>query len=340
VRQDYFAGHVASEYAGEFRRRSGDHDQPEDRHCPGSWYKTEFYGNAGYGLHSNDIRGRNHHRRSQRQSHAARSRAAIGALKGAEVGIRTTAISGSHQFARVFVLDFDSELLFVATPGTTEPSAHRRVGVEWTNTTSAAMDDVRSGFSPTPIARFTDFDPAGDRIPGAPAVVREPRRDVRQRHRLVRRLARALFGPRPLIEDDSVRSQKSLIFNARAGFKFDNGLRLQLDVLTFSRETNQIEYFYVSRLPGEPSTAWRTSCHPVEPLASALRGGSSDGDHVSFLAPVRHADGNLKMKALGTFSVSTVPCRSLDECALLGELCCKSLFASLNTIFRPVGISV
>ena len=23
----------------------------------GPWYKTEFYGNAGYGLHSNDIRG-------------------------------------------------------------------------------------------------------------------------------------------------------------------------------------------------------------------------------------------------------------------------------------------
>jgi outer membrane receptor protein involved in Fe transport len=77
------------------------------------------------------------------------------------------------------------------------------------------------------------------------------------------------FGPRPLIEDDSVRSQSSLIFNARAGYKFDNGLRLQLDVLNlFDAQTNQIEYYYLSRLPGEPigGVADR-HVHPAEPRA-------------------------------------------------------------------------
>ena len=80
------------------------------------------------------------------------------------------------------------------------------------------------------------------------------------------------FGPRPLIEDDSVRSQSSLIFNARAGYKFDNGLRLQLDVLNlFNANTNQIEYYYLSRLPGEPigGVADR-HVHPAEPLAVRL----------------------------------------------------------------------
>ena len=80
------------------------------------------------------------------------------------------------------------------------------------------------------------------------------------------------FGPRPLIEDDSVRSQASLIFNARAGYKFDNGLRLQLDVLNlFNAQTNQIEYYYLSRLPGEPigGVADR-HVHPAEPLAVRL----------------------------------------------------------------------
>jgi len=89
-----------------------------------------------------------------------------------------------------------------------------------------------------------------------------------------------------------VRSQKSLIFNARAGHKFDNGLRLQLDVLNpFNAQTNQIEYFYVSRLPGEPWTAWRTVMFiPSNRLRSVLRWlAGSDGDHVG-LAPVRHAD--------------------------------------------------
>jgi len=53
--------------------------------------------------------------------------------KGAEVGIRTTAIPDLTSCS-VFVLDFDSELLFVGDAGTTEPSRpSRRVGVEWTN---------------------------------------------------------------------------------------------------------------------------------------------------------------------------------------------------------------
>ena len=80
------------------------------------------------------------------------------------------------------------------------------------------------------------------------------------------------FGPRPLIEDDSVRSQDSLIFNARAGYRFDNGIRLQLDALNlFNAKTSQIEYFYNSRLPGEAigGVADR-HVHPAEPLAVRL----------------------------------------------------------------------
>jgi outer membrane receptor protein involved in Fe transport len=80
------------------------------------------------------------------------------------------------------------------------------------------------------------------------------------------------FGPRPLIEDDSVHSQASLIFNARAGYRFDNGIRLQLDALNlFNARTNQIEYYYVSRLPGEPLDGVADRhVHPVEPLAVRL----------------------------------------------------------------------
>ena len=54
--------------------------------------------------------------------------------KGAEIGIRTKAIEGLTSSLAVFVLNFDSELLFVGDAGTTEPSRpSRRVGVEWTN---------------------------------------------------------------------------------------------------------------------------------------------------------------------------------------------------------------
>jgi hypothetical protein len=74
------------------------------------------------------------------------------------------------------------------------------------------------------------------------------------------------FGPRPLIEDDSVHSLSSLIFNARAGYRFDNGV-LNL----FNAKTNQIEYYYLSRLPGEPIDGVADRhIHPAGPLAVRL----------------------------------------------------------------------
>ena len=66
-----------------------------------------------------------------------------------------------------------------------------------------------------------------------------------------------------------MRSASSLIFNARAGYRFDNGVKLQLDVLNlFNAQTNQIEYYYLSRLPGEPIGGIADRhIHPAEPRA-------------------------------------------------------------------------
>jgi len=57
-----------------------------------------------------------------------------------------------------------------------------------------------------------------------------------------------------------------------AGYRFDNGLRVQLDVLNlFNAQTNQIEYYYISRLPGEPIDGVADRhVHPAEPLAVRL----------------------------------------------------------------------
>ena len=125
----------------------------------------------------------------------------------------------------MFVLDFDSELLFVGDAGTTEASRpSRRVGVEWTNKYKPLpwmTFDLDVAYTR---ARFTDFDPAGDRIPGAPAWVASGGVTFGGETGWFGALRARYFGPRPLIEDDSVRSQSSLIFNARAGYKFDNGI--------------------------------------------------------------------------------------------------------------------
>ena len=77
--------------------------------------------------------------------------------KGAEIGVAHQGIPGLDSPLALFVLDFDSELLFVGDAGTTEASRpSRRIGVEWTNhcglrlaRASISMSPTRTRASPT-----------------------------------------------------------------------------------------------------------------------------------------------------------------------------------------------
>ena len=273
IREDFFAGHVFSDTPKNSGNAHASMASPKVGLVLGPWYKTEFYGNAGYGLHSNDIRGATITLDPNDKATPLERVPLLVRSRGAELGIRTRAIEGLTSSLAIFVLDFDSELLFVGDAGTTEPSRpSRRVGVEWTNQykplpwMTVDLDVAQTH------ARFTDFDPAGAHIPGAPAWVASSAITLGRDTGWFGSLKARYFGPRPLIEDDSVRSRSSLIFNARAGYKFDNGLRVQLDVLNlFNAQTNQIEYYYLSRLPGEPIDGVADRhVHPAEPLAVRL----------------------------------------------------------------------
>jgi hypothetical protein len=273
LREDIFAGRVLSDTSENSGSAQASMASPKAGIVLGPWFKTEFYGNAGYGLHSNDIRGvtitvdpNDRVTPLDRVPLLVRSR-------GAELGVRTRAVEGLTSSVAFFLLDFDSELLFVGDAGTTEPSRpSRRVGVEWVNQYKPVpwlSFDLDLAYTR---ARFTGFDPAGDRIPGAPAWIGSAAVTFGNETGWFGALKARYFGPRPLIEDDSVRSLASLIFNARAGYRFDSGMRLQLDVLNlFNAQTNQIEYYYLSRLPGEPigGVADR-HVHPAEPRAIRL----------------------------------------------------------------------
>lgn len=273
IREDVFAGRVFSDTPQNSGNARASMTSPKVGLVLGPWYKTEFYGNAGCGLHSNDIRGATITVDPNDKVTPLDRVPLLVRSRGAELGIRTRAIEGVTSSLAIFVLDFDSELLFVGDAGTTEPSRpSRRVGVEWTNQykplpwMTVDLDVAHTH------ARFTDFDLAGARIPGAPAWVASGAVTLGGDTGWFGALKARYFGPRPLIEDDSVRSRSSLTFNARAGYKFDNGLRLQLDVLNlFNAQTNQIEYYYLSRLPGEPIDGVADRhVHPAEPLAVRL----------------------------------------------------------------------
>ncbi len=61
------------------------------------------------------------------------------------------------------------------------------------------------------------------------------------------------FGPRALIEDNSVRSKRTTLVNGELGYQLLPRLRLNVQVFNmFNAEVSDIDYYFTSRLPGEP----------------------------------------------------------------------------------------
>jgi hypothetical protein len=219
----------------------------------GPWSGTELYANAGTGFHSNDARGAAITVDPLTGEPVDRVTPLVRA-KGAEVGLRTVRLRGVQSTVALWYLGIDSELLFVGDAGTTEAGRpSRRVGLEWTNYARLAPWLTLDADLAFTRARFTDDDPVGTHIPGAldrvisAGVTVEPRRpffgSLRVRH----------FGPRPLIEDASVTSKDTTLWNGEAGYRLSSKTRVVLEAFNiFDARVSDIDYFYTSRLIGEP----------------------------------------------------------------------------------------
>jgi outer membrane receptor protein involved in Fe transport len=75
------------------------------------------------------------------------------------------------------------------------------------------------------------------------------------------------LGAYPLLQNDSVRAPATIVFNADAGYHLAAGVRVQLTLLNiFDSPGNDIDYYYASRLPGEPAAGVMDQhLHPIEP---------------------------------------------------------------------------
>ena len=234
----------------------------------GPWRRTELYANAGGGFHSNDGRGATITRDPTTSEPVDRVDPLVQA-RGAEFGVRTLAVRGLHTTLTGWGLWLDSELLFIGDAGTTEPSRpSRRLGVEWDADYRAAPWLSLEGSVAYSWARFTDGAPEGARIPGAIEGVVIAGATVTPGTRWTSSLRWRHFGPRPLIEDDSVRSQGSNLFNAEIGYRLTRALRVKADLLNlFGSRSSDIDYYYTSRLPDEaPGGVDDIHFHPVEPF--------------------------------------------------------------------------
>ena len=220
----------------------------------GPWKDTEVYVNAGLGFHSNDGRGATITVDPATLEPTPKVKPLVRA-KGAEIGVRTKPRRGYLTTLTLWTLVLDSELVFSGDAGTTEPNRpSRRIGFEWANEYRPfrwLAFDVDLAYSQ---ARFTDEDPAGNRIPGAVEGVGMVDVLVDNLDGFFGSLDLRYFGPRPLIEDDSVRSKSATTVNLRVGHDIGKHLRLAADVLNlFDARASDVDYYYASRLPGEPA---------------------------------------------------------------------------------------
>jgi outer membrane receptor protein involved in Fe transport len=277
VRQDQFWANVTSDTAANSGNADAAITSPKVGLVLGPFRNNEIFLNAGYGFHSNDVRGVtisvNPHNAPDAGSPADKVPFLVRS-KGAEIGWRARPVAGLETSVALFVLDYASELLFVGDAGTTEASRpSRRTGVEWTTTYNPVS---WLGFEldiAATRARFTDFDPAGNRVPGAPNMVSSLGVTFGEQLGWFGAVKMRYFGPRPLIEDNSSRSPSTTLVNARLGYRFDNGIRVQLDAFNlFNVKADQITYFYESRLQNDPVGAaiFDQHFHPVEPLSVRL----------------------------------------------------------------------
>ena len=264
VRYDIYRFDVDSSSGGNSGRASDGIASPKLSLVFGPWSKTELFVNAGKGFHSNDARG---------ATQAASPVTPLVATRGMELGARTEIIPGLQSSLALWRLDIDSELLFIGDARDTEASrASSRRGLEWNNHYIAApwlLFDVDLAVSR---ARFTQPDPAGPRIPGSLGKVASFGATVTKLGRWSGGVQARYFGPRPLVEDGSVKSRSTALLYGRIGYAVSKATRISLDVFNLlDRRASDVDYLYRSRLRGEQAGGVEDiHFHPVEPRSVRL----------------------------------------------------------------------
>jgi hypothetical protein len=277
VRGDQFHFDVDSSVEGNSGRRTAWIGSPKLSLIFGPWDKTEYFFNAGLGFHSNDARGVNATVTAKvnadtGERDAVERAVALVRTRGSEVGVRTEILPGLQSSLSLWQLAIGSELVFVGDAGETEASgASRRHGVEVNNHYTATpwlLLDADLAFSQ---ARFTqaqgDEGNMGRYIPGSVRTVATLGATVTGFGPWFGQFQLRYFGPRPLIEDNSVRSPGTTLAYARVGYQVSRDVKVSLDVFNlFDRRASDIDYFYKSRLQGEPDEGvGDIHTHPAEP---------------------------------------------------------------------------
>jgi len=231
----------------------------------GPWQTAELYANAGQGFHSNDARGATL-TVDPKTGDAAGKVSPLVRSRGMELGMRGGWLPGLQTMLSVYRLDFDSELTYAGDEGTTEAGPpSRRYGVEFSNYYKPLKwlkVDLDLAYAR---ARSRGMQPQGSYIPGAIEGTGQLAVTVDDGGPWSGALKLRYFGPRPLIEDNSVRSSASMTLNGRAGWKMNKTLALEVEAFNLTnRRDSAIDYYYASQLKGEAAPVSDIHFHPIE----------------------------------------------------------------------------
>jgi outer membrane receptor protein involved in Fe transport len=295
VRYDYYTFDVDANIPQNSGKADDSIVSPKMSLIFGPWAKTEYFLNAGYGFHSNDARGVTATVAPKEFANgnivAIEPVTPLVRTKGAEIGVRTEAIRNLQSSLALWYLKQDSELVFSGDAGDTEASfPSRRYGVEWINYWRPQRWLLVDAELAWTHARFTEANPdnGGKYIPGALNTVAQVGVTVDNLGPWFGSVQLRYFGPRPLIEDNSVRSDPTTITNLRVGYILSKNFRVHLDVLNlFDRKDHDIDYYYPSCLRNELGSA---AC----PL-----GGGGDGINDIHFHPVEPRE--FRLSLVGTF---------------------------------------
>jgi outer membrane receptor protein involved in Fe transport len=224
----------------------------------GPFYNTELFLNYGEGLRAEDMRAAtNHYSTNGVNVNYIPNVQLLTKTRGAEAGFRSKLIEGLDTSLTFFWQNLDAEQEFNADSATSvygRPG--RRYGFEWTGNYSPNSWLHFDGEVTGTHARFKGFDTIqavafanylaggfGDPLfplafngsqPGnylslAPVWVATGGVEIGEKKGWFGGLQYRYFGARPLTEDGQIQSPATGTVNARVGYRFDNGWKVQLD---------------------------------------------------------------------------------------------------------------
>lgn len=236
---------------------------------------AELYLSAGQGFHSNDARGTvaridpNSGERVEAVDPSVRT-------LGYEVGLRWRPTVNFNSSVALWSLEQDSELLFVGDAGNTEASRpSKRQGIEiaaYYNVSEQLSFDAEYAYTD---AKFDDHI-AQDAIPGALESIVQLGMTNRFANDWYSTVRVRYMGERPLVEDDSVRSDTSTVVNVLVGKQWQQWtFNVQLLNL-FDSNDHDIDYYYASRLANEPAEGIEDlHYHVMEPRTARIEASYS-----------------------------------------------------------------